>query len=135
MAQATLGPPRPTRGASGTVGRHWARYRAGYLFLLPALAIYSVFMIYPFFESIRLSFTDWNGATAIQRYVGLANYAAVFRDGLLWHALRNNLIWVILGTIGPIVIGMILALLLCGNPSASPSSAPRSSCPRSSRRS
>jgi len=73
-------------------------------------------MVYPFFESIRLSLTNWNGAEAEQRFVGLANYTALLSDRVLWAALRNNLIWVSLGTLGPIVVGMILALLLWHRP-------------------
>jgi hypothetical protein len=33
------------------------------LFISPALAIYLVFMLYPFLNTIYLSFTNWNGAT------------------------------------------------------------------------
>ena len=43
-------------------GRHWSRYRAGYLFVLPAFLLYAVFMIYPFLQSIYFTFIEWNGA-------------------------------------------------------------------------
>ena len=44
--------------------RSWRRYRAGILFVLPALVLYLVFMVYPFFQSIYFSLTSWNGVTA-----------------------------------------------------------------------
>lgn len=100
----------------GRLSRTWIRYRAGILFILPALVLYAIFMIYPFFNSIYLSFTDWNGAQPVKNFVGLANYRQLFDDSLLWKSLRNNLIWVVLGTIGPLAVGFLLAVLLANRP-------------------
>jgi raffinose/stachyose/melibiose transport system permease protein len=75
-------------------------------FISPALAIYLVFMLYPFINTIYLSLTNWNGATTQKDFIGLANYAAVLQ------AFWNNVIWVIIGTIAPVAIGLFLALLL-----------------------
>jgi ABC-type sugar transport system permease subunit len=105
----------PNAGRS-RAGRHWVRYRAGYLFVLPALALYAVFMIYPFAQSIYLSFTDWNGAQPVKTFVGLSNYRQLLHDRLLWISLRHNVIWVILGTITPLAVGLLLAVLLGGKP-------------------
>jgi ABC-type sugar transport system permease subunit len=102
---------RPSR-----LSRQWVKYRAGILFILPAFVLYAIFMIYPFFNSIYLSFTDWNGAEPVKNLVGLANYRQLFDDSLLWKSLRNNLIWVILGTIGPLAVGFLLAVLLANRP-------------------
>ncbi len=98
------------------LGRHWARYRAGYLFVLPAFLLYATFMIYPFFQSIYLSFTSWNGVDPVKHWVGLANYRELVHDDLLWTSLRHNLTWVIVGTISPMVIGLLLAILLWRRP-------------------
>jgi ABC-type sugar transport system permease subunit len=96
--------------------RSWRRYRAGILFILPALILYLVFMVYPFFRSIYFSFTSWNGVTAVKEWVGLANYRELIRDNLFWLSLKHTVIWVIVGTIAPIVIGMLLAILLWRRP-------------------
>src|SRR4051812_733608 len=96
--------------------RSWRRYRAGFLFILPALLLYLVFMVYPFFQSIYFSFTNWNGVNAVKEWVGLANYQELIHDGLFWLALQHTVIWVIIGTIAPIVIGMLLAILLWRRP-------------------
>ena len=106
----------PRHVGAGRVNRHWARFRAGYLFVLPAFLVYAVFMIYPFLQSIRLSFTEWNGADPVQEFVGLDNYRRLVRDDLLWRSLWHNLIWVVLGTIGPLAIGLLLAQLLWRRP-------------------
>jgi ABC-type sugar transport system permease subunit len=113
MAQAQIAATRPF---GQRAERHWARNRAGYLFILPAFLLYVVFMIYPFLYSIYLSFTDWNGATPVKDFVGLENYRNLFDDELLWTALKHNLIWVVIGTIGPMVIGLLLAVLLWRQP-------------------
>jgi raffinose/stachyose/melibiose transport system permease protein len=82
------------------------------LFISPALAIYLIFMLYPFLNTIYLSFTNWNGATVTKDFVGLSNYTRMVGDQAVWKAFYNNVIWVIIGTISPVVIGLFLALLL-----------------------
>ena len=96
--------------------RHWLKYQAGYLFVLPALLVYALFMVYPFLQSIYLSLTSWDGAQPVKEFVGLANYAALLQDPLLWTSLSHNLIWVVLGTIAPLVIGLLLAIMLWNRP-------------------
>lgn len=105
-----------TTARRGGARRHWARYRAGYLFVLPAFLLYAVFMIYPLVQSIYLSFTDWNGVEATKNFVGLANYRRLFGDALLRVSLGHTLIWVVVGTIGPLAIGLLLAVLLWRRP-------------------
>lgn len=45
----------------------------GYAYLMPALAVYALFLLVPFAHSVYLSFFSWDGITD-QKYVGLANY-------------------------------------------------------------
>ena len=115
MSATNLDTPFVTPYVSPTQ-RTWRRYRAGILFVLPGLLLYLVFMVYPFLQSIYLSFTSWNGATVVKEWIGLANYRELIGDERLWLSLRHNLIWVVLGTAGPIAIGMLLALLLWRRP-------------------
>jgi raffinose/stachyose/melibiose transport system permease protein len=82
------------------------------LFVSPALALYLIFMLYPFINTIYLSFTNWNGATVTKDIVGLSNYASMVGDEIAWKAFNNTVIWVIIGTISPVVIALFLALLL-----------------------
>ena len=96
--------------------RSWRRNRAGILFVLPALVLYLVFMVYPFFQSIYFSLTSWNGVAAVKEWVGLANYRELIGDDLFWLSLLHTVIWVIVGTIAPIVVGMLLAILLWRRP-------------------
>ena len=105
-----------TAPSMSRIARHWARNRAGYLFVLPASLLYAVFMIYPFGRSIYFTFIEWNGADPVKTWVGLDNYRELIHDSLFWKALQHNVIWVIVGTIAPMVIGMLLAMLLWTRP-------------------
>ena len=84
----------------------------GYAFIIPALIVYVFFIVYPLCASFYYSLTSWDGAKPVKEFVGLANYRALIVDPLLWEALYHNLIWIILGTITPILIGLVLAVLL-----------------------
>jgi ABC-type sugar transport system permease subunit len=99
-------------GSAGVqaVRRQQARYAV--LFIAPALLVYLVFMIYPFLNTVYLSFTNWDGITANKDWVGLSNYARIFSEGAALKALVNNIIWVILGTMAPVVLGLFEALLV-----------------------
>ena len=52
----------------------------------------------------------------VKEWVGLENDRALSQDGLFWLALQHTVIWVIIGTIAPIVLGMLLAILLWRRP-------------------
>lgn len=93
--------------------RKWVnRNKIGLLFILPALAMYAIFFIRPFFTSIYYSLTDWNGVNPVKNFVGLQNYAHLLQDKLLGLSLSHNVTWVIIGTAAPIIIGLPLAVLL-----------------------
>jgi ABC-type sugar transport system permease subunit len=96
--------------------RWWNRYRAGIFFVLPALLLYLIFVGYPFIQTIYFSLTDWNGVRPTKNFIGLANFQEMVRDPLLWTSLRNNVTWVIIGTIAPMAIGLMLAMLLWRKP-------------------
>ena len=67
------------------------RYLAGGLFLLPALVILGVWMVYPTIYTIIRSFY---GLNAFQQFVGIDNYKTLFTTSTLTTAIKNNLIWV-----------------------------------------
>lgn len=85
---------------------------AGYFFVLPALLVYVIFFLFPFINSIYYSLTSWNGVDAVKKFVGLQNYVKLSADPLMWLSLQHNLTWVVIGTIAPVVIGLLLAILL-----------------------
>jgi raffinose/stachyose/melibiose transport system permease protein len=85
------------------------------VFLAPAVLIYTVFMIYPIFDSLWLSLNN-KTAQSTQIFVGLQNYQALFsRDEWLrplGNALRNNVLFFIIHMLVQNPIGLLLAALL-----------------------
>jgi raffinose/stachyose/melibiose transport system permease protein len=83
-------------------------------FLLPAVLLYGVFIVYPMVDAVRLSFFEWDGfRTTSKIWVGLDNYRWIFRDDpVFWTAFRNSVKWLILSLVVPTVLGLGLALLL-----------------------
>ena len=102
-----------SRPVTGEVGRSaFARVRQGtspFLFLLPALALVTLFMLWPFFRSAYLSFTEYKGIGQA-KWIGLANYRELFHDPVLSGAMKNTLYWVI-GTLAlPVGLGLLIAV-------------------------
>jgi raffinose/stachyose/melibiose transport system permease protein len=85
-----------------------------WLFALPALAVYVIFLVYPAFTSLWFSFTDWDGLSPTYNVVGLENYLAMPKDPVVIQAVINNIIWTIVTIFFPVVIGLALAMLLNG---------------------
>jgi len=60
-----------------------------FLFVLPALLIFSIFYIYPFYKTFHLSFHEWNGISLKQFFVGFDNFKELMGDENWWIAVRN----------------------------------------------
>lgn len=82
------------------------------LFIIPALAIYLFFFIFPMFSGLYYSLTDWDGMAKTKNFVGIANYVAVFKDPYALTATVNTLIYTVVVTLFSNLIGLTLALLL-----------------------
>lgn len=66
----------------------------GYVFLLPWLLLFCVFYAYPLVYGIVVSFTDFT--LNRMKPVGLANYAAIFKDYAFWRSLRAMVFYAVL---------------------------------------
>jgi multiple sugar transport system permease protein len=80
------------------------------ILLAPACLLFALFVVYPIFRSIGISFYDWNGVGAMT-WVGLGNYRELFADPIFGKALANNLRWLGCYFLAP-VFGLVLALFL-----------------------
>jgi raffinose/stachyose/melibiose transport system permease protein len=78
----------------------------------PLMVLVIIFFLFPLGSAIYYSFVDFDGINPSPPFVGVDNYVRMFTDPEMWHALSNNLIWIVIGTISPLVIGLLLALLL-----------------------
>jgi len=84
---------------------------AGWLFILPAVAIVGTFILWPILQVFWLGFHEWSVITPERPWVGLDNYRDLFNDADFQLALRNT-IWFALGVVPTqTVLGLILAVL------------------------
>jgi alpha-glucoside transport system permease protein len=79
-----------------------------WLWLLPAILLLLVFLVYPTINTIALSFQD----KFSKEFIGLDNYVYFFTSGDTLTALRNNIIWLILLTLFAVGFGMLVAILV-----------------------
>ncbi|MBN1287785.1 MAG: sugar ABC transporter permease [Anaerolineae bacterium] len=91
----------------------WER-RHIFVFLAPAVIVYTVFMIYPLFDSLRLSF--YAPGEQGEVFVGLNNYKTLLTADLwaprLQGAIKNNLVFFLIHMFVQNPIGLLLATLL-----------------------
>jgi raffinose/stachyose/melibiose transport system permease protein len=78
------------------------------LFLLPALILFLLFVIYPIFRSMYFSTFNWNGLGPAVKFVGLRNFQQILVDKVFIKALVNVLLLVVLslGVQLPLALGL-----------------------------
>ena len=81
-----------------------------WLFLLPGLILFSIYVLYPIVRSFWVSFYEWDGM-AEPIFVGWGNYIELFDDEVFWVSVKNNIIWLLLFLTSP-AIGLAIALFL-----------------------
>lgn len=79
--------------------------------LLPAMIVFIVIVLVPAVQSFFTSLTDWDGISK-SHFIGLKNYSDIFHSSNFYMALRNNLFWLLFGTIIPTAIGLLQANIL-----------------------
>jgi raffinose/stachyose/melibiose transport system permease protein len=82
--------------------------RVGYLYVLPALVAFVLFVLVPLIHAAWLSLFNWDGITA-GTWTGLSNYKQVVSDPALRAAFLHSLILIGFYSVLPILIGLLLA--------------------------
>ena len=93
--------------------RFWKRNQrslAPFLFLAPGIFMFLVYVIIPIFQSINISFYEWDGLGEAT-YIGFGNYIELIDDEAFYTSLKNNVIWLILYLLA-IPAGLFVALFL-----------------------
>jgi len=67
-----------------------------FLFLLPALVLFLLFVVYPIFRSAYFSTFDWKGLGAATKNIGLGNYRKILADDVFLKSVKNVLIIIVL---------------------------------------
>lgn len=81
-------------------------------FLLPAAAVYALFLIYPLIQAGYYGLYRWNGLGPLQHFVGLDNFTRAFHDQFFQRALAHNLIILALSVTIQLPLAIGLALLV-----------------------
>lgn len=82
-----------------------------YLYLLPAILFFAVFVYYPFLKNETLSFFTLDKFRHVKGFTGLTNYIRIFNDPKFIQAIGNTLIYVFITVPVSMVFGYLLALL------------------------
>lgn len=90
-------------------------YKA-FILILPALIIFGVFMFWPTFYTLYLSFFDWNMISPNKEFVGLQNYIRLFSDPKFYEVLLQTgiyiLILLVVNFIFPYIFAYVLEFLI-----------------------
>jgi alpha-glucoside transport system permease protein len=78
-----------------------------WLFMGPALLALGIYLIYPVFESLRLSLFDRSGST----FAGLDNYRWLLQDEEFHQSFQNNMLWLVVVPAASTFLGLIIAAL------------------------
>lgn len=55
-----------------------------YSFILPALLMFCLFSVYPYFKVFQLSLFKWDGIAAAGEFIGLRHFKDIFLDDRVW---------------------------------------------------
>jgi raffinose/stachyose/melibiose transport system permease protein len=80
--------------------------------MVPALLLMAIFIIYPIFDTFRISLFEWNGIAAKRTYVGLQNWNTLVSDSRFWFSFKNNVVIMVMSILIQIPIGFLLATFL-----------------------
>lgn len=99
-------------GSRSRTGRNLRAWGVAGLFMLPALALYALFVLFPIVQAARFSLFDWNGLEALDKFIGLANFERALADPVFLGAVSHNAFIVILSLAVQIPFALGLALML-----------------------
>src|SRR5262249_10592185 len=107
VAEATRGASSGGRSALGERPPGEPRL-VGYLYLLPAFAVFFCCVLLPLAHAAWISLWDWDGLTAAT-WAGASNYTDVFSDEELRSAFVHALVLLVFYAVLPLLIGLVLA--------------------------
>lgn len=83
-----------------------------FVFMIPALAFFIVFWIYPVLQLFYYSVTDFNGINYNFNFIGLKNYARIFKNGTVFNSLKITVIYAAITVVLSNLIGLAMAIAL-----------------------
>ncbi|HEY5158989.1 MAG TPA: sugar ABC transporter permease [Anaerolineales bacterium] len=99
----------PARGHSP---RRTQDYVTIALFLLPAVILFVLFLIYPIFRSVYYSLFNWNGLGPATKFIGLNNFKLILTDQVFMKAIGHCLIIVVFSLAVQLPLALMLAIMV-----------------------
>jgi raffinose/stachyose/melibiose transport system permease protein len=94
---------RPSASRGSRTGSPWEPY----LYLLPGVLVFTLFVVLPVIAAVALSLTAWNGISwDTATFVGFDNYVDAFKDDQFWTAFKHNIYLIPWYVILPTVLGL-----------------------------
>ena len=81
---------------------------AGYLFILPAMLFFCLYILYPIFFIVKNSLLKWATLSNME-FVGLENFIKVFQDSTFWVTMKNSILWIVVTVPVQAILGFFLA--------------------------
>ncbi|NTV36020.1 MAG: sugar ABC transporter permease, partial [Anaerolineaceae bacterium] len=84
-----------------------------YCFLLPGVALFIIFQLYPLLKGLQMSFFHWQIMPGkVSQFIGFDNYTRAFNDPIFLLAAKNTAIYALITVPGQMILAMLAALLL-----------------------
>ena len=93
-------------------GRGLSDKQMGVLLIIPGVAIFATIILYPFINSILMSFTNRSMLKPQFEIIGLENYREVFSNPYFFRTLMTTITFVVSATLLPFTLGFIWAIVL-----------------------
>jgi multiple sugar transport system permease protein len=102
-------PKRGEEEYSETSWKNIKKQLPNYLFILPHLVFFSIFILYPIFRGLQISLFDWKIMLKTQNFIPLANYRALVNDKVFWQTMGNTGLFMVYTVTANIVLGLLVA--------------------------
>lgn len=108
QAKATLTAESAWNSRWAAVQYNWRKYKTMYMFMLPFVILFIIFVVSPVLTAVYLSFTYFNMLEP-PRWIGLSNYRLLFlEDDIFFTAIKNTLLFSLIT--GPLSYGISFVL-------------------------
>lgn len=81
-----------------------------YLFLLPVLVLFGLFLFYPFLKTVLLSFSKTDMSGRFVEFVGLSNFAYLFTNAEFWESVGISIRYTVIVVVMSILLGFLAAI-------------------------
>lgn len=83
-----------------------------FAFMIPALAMFLIFWIYPLLQLFYYSVTNFNGINYNYEFVGMKNFVKIFDNGTILNSIGITLIYAAVTVVLSNILGLALAIVL-----------------------